>query len=61
MHDHNIINYNEIFKYQNVECNAHLLRDFKKVADDTGCDIYQKLIKLIQNTIKKRKKLIEAG
>lgn len=61
MHDHNIINYNEIFKHQNVECNAHLLRDFKKVANDTGGDIYQKLIKLIQNTIKKRKKLIEAG
>ena len=46
MHDHNIINYNEIFKYQNIECNAHLLRDFKKVANDTGCDIYQKLIKV---------------
>ena len=36
MHDHNIVNYNKQFAFQNIECNIHLERDLQKLADDTG-------------------------
>ena len=35
MHDHNTINYNEKFRFENIECNQHLQRDCQKNADDT--------------------------
>lgn len=34
MHDHNKVNYNELFSFQNIECNQHLERDLQKVTDD---------------------------
>lgn len=34
MHDHNIINYNDDYVFQNAECCVHLLRDLKKVDDN---------------------------
>ena len=30
MHDHNKVNYNERFFFNNIECNQHLQRDLKK-------------------------------
>lgn len=36
MHDHNMVNYNLAFQFQNLECNQHLERDAQKNADDTG-------------------------
>ncbi len=36
MHDHNTVNYNPAFHFQNLECNQHLERDSQKNADDTG-------------------------
>lgn len=34
VHDHNIINYNDDYEFQNAECCVHLLRDLKKVVDN---------------------------
>ena len=34
MHDHNKVNYNEAYSFNNIECNAHLLRDLQKIADN---------------------------
>lgn len=34
VHDHNVVNYNDDYEFQNAECCAHLLRDLKKVVDN---------------------------
>ena len=31
IHDHVLLNYNEKYKFQNAECNEHILRYFKKI------------------------------
>lgn len=36
MHDHNKVNYNKDYRFQNIECNVHLLRDLQKVTDNLG-------------------------
>lgn len=36
VHDHNKVNYNDDYEFQNVECCVHLLRDLKKVIDNLG-------------------------
>ena len=35
MHDHNTINYNNKYSFENIECNQHLQRDCQKKTDDT--------------------------
>lgn len=35
MHDHNTVNYNEKYSFENIECNQHLQRDCQKNTDDT--------------------------
>lgn len=55
MHDHNRLNYNEKFFYQNLECNQHLQRDLQKTSDDTGHTWSAVLKKLISRTIHDRK------
>lgn len=55
MHDHNKVNYNERFFFNNIECNQHLQRDLKKNAEDTGHEEPLELKKLISKTIHKRK------
>ena len=42
MHDHNTVNYNKKFCYENIECNQHLQRDCQKNTDDTGHDWSEK-------------------
>jgi transcription elongation factor Elf1 len=59
MHDHNKVNYNEKFVFQNLECIAHLQRQLQKIADETGHQILLKIKGMISSTIKERKKLIE--
>lgn len=61
MHDHNSINYNDRFSFQNIECNAHLQRDLQKIADETGHAEPKKLKELISATIKDRNDLISNG
>ena len=36
MHDHNPVNYNPAFHFQNLECDQHMERDCQKNSDDTG-------------------------
>lgn len=62
MHDHNRVNYNERFSYQNIECNQHLERDLQKISDDNPTHTWSaKLKKLISTSIKARKDLIIGG
>lgn len=61
MHDHNRVNYNERFSFENIECNQHLERDLQKVADDNPEHTWSKKMKaLISLTIKERKAAIAA-
>ena len=62
MHDHNKVNYNKMFSFENIECMAHLNRDLQKVIDDNPTHSWAiKLKELIAETIKNRKALIEQG
>lgn len=61
MHDHNSINYNGDYHFQNIECNAHLLRDIQKVADITSHRWPGALKALIQTALHDRKLLIGKG
>jgi hypothetical protein len=58
MHDHNKVNYNEKYCFQNLECNQHLQRDLQKNTDDTRHPELLGLKELISKTIKDRKDLI---
>lgn len=56
MHDHNIVNYNERFCFENIECIQHLERDLQKSADDNPEHTWAKKMKeTISLWIKKRK------
>lgn len=62
MHDHNKVNYNEKFSFENLECNQHLERDIQKVADDNPDHSWSQDMKsLISLTIKERKDAIAQG
>ena len=61
MHDHNKVNYNDKYSFDNIECNQHLQRDCQKNSDDT-CHNWSKDLKdLISSTIKDRKDAIDRG
>lgn len=57
MHDHNKINYK--YFYQNIECNAHLIRDLEKCIDNTQHEWCNKFKNLIQKIISDRYKYLE--
>lgn len=61
VHDHNKVNYNDDYSFQNAECNEHLLRDLKKVQDNLGHKWASDLAKLLADTNKERESLIEEG
>ncbi|MCD7955829.1 MAG: transposase, partial [Lachnospiraceae bacterium] len=62
MHDHNTVNYNERFCFENIECMQHLERDLQKSADDNPDHTWAKDLKeTISVWIKKRKDYIEQG
>ena len=62
MHDHNKVNYNERFSFQNIECCQHLQRDLQKIADDNPDHTWAGKLKThISSAIKKRKDLILKG
>ena len=54
MHDHNTVNYNPLFHFQNLECDQHLERDGQKNADDTGHEWSLDLKEHIASTIHDR-------
>ena len=61
MHDHNTVNYNDDFHFQNIECNEHLSRDLQALIDDSGHSWCEGLKKLIQKAEHDRKQLMEKG
>ena len=61
MHDHNTLNYNKKFSFENIECNQHLERDCQKNSDDTSHEWSTNLKTLIGTTIKERNKAIQNG
>jgi hypothetical protein len=61
MHDHNTVNYNQKYSFQNIECNQHLQRDCQKNSDDTCHEWSNDLKEHISNTIKDRKDAIARG
>ena len=61
MHDHNTVNYNEKYSFENIECNQHLQRDCQKNSDDTCHKWSGSLKELISSTIKDRNDAINRG
>lgn len=61
MHDHNSINYNKKFCFENIECVQHLERDCQKNSDETGHTWSTDVKKLIGKTIKERKEAAAQG
>ena len=61
MHDHNKVNYNALFCFVNLECNAHLQRDLQKRADETGHMVLIEIKDLISQTMKDRNDLLMEG
>lgn len=59
MHDHNTINYNDDFQFQNIECNEHLSRDLQSLIDDSGHSWCKELKEMIQKAEHDRKLLME--
>ena len=47
VHDHNKINYNGEYEFQNAECCAHLLRALKKVVDNLSHEWAKQMIELL--------------
>jgi transcription elongation factor Elf1 len=61
MHDHNKVNYNEKYRFLNIECNQHLQRDCQKNTGDTVHEWSDELKRLISQTIKDRKDIMVQG
>lgn len=61
MHDHNTLNYNKKFHYENIECCQHLERDLQKNSDDTRHVWSGRLKKLIGKAIKDRHDRMQQG
>ncbi len=61
MHDHNTVNYNKKYSFENIECSQHLQRDCQKNSDDTCHKWSGDLKNLISLTIKERKDAIDRG
>lgn len=61
MHDHNILNYNKKFHYENIECCQHLERDLQKNSDDTKHIWSTEIKKLTGKAIKDRNERMAQG
>ena len=61
MHDHNTINYNDKYSFENIECNQHLQRDCQKNTDDTCHQWSDDLKERIGKAIKDRNDSIARG
>lgn len=58
-HDHNKVNYNDDYYFQNAECNRHLISDLQKVIDNLNHKWAKNLIKLLTSMNKRRNWLIK--
>lgn len=61
MHDHNTVNYNSKYHFENIECNQHLQRDCQKNTDNTCHKWSSGLKEFIGHTIKERNAVIAGG
>lgn len=61
VHDHNTINYNEDYEFQNAECCVHLIRDLEKLKEESNHEWVNELIVLLKETNQERKKYISQG
>lgn len=61
VHDHNTINYNDEYEFQNAECCVHLIRDLEKIKENLNRGWAEDLIVLLKDTNQERKKYISAG
>lgn len=59
MHDHLLLNYNENYVFENVECMIHLIRRLKKMKQDTHHEIYQKMIHFLSEINQERNKKLK--
>lgn len=58
VHDHNIVNYNDEYEFQNAECCVHLIRDLQKVIDNLHHEWAENMIRLIVDSYKKRESIL---
>ena len=61
MHDHNRVNYNKDYSFQNIECNVHLLRDLQKTTDNLQHEWSAMLKELLEKTNEERNQKIAEG
>ena len=61
MHDHNTVNYNSKFHFENLECNQHLQRDCQKNTDNTCHKWSADMKEHIGRTIRQRAEAINRG
>ena len=61
VHDHNTINYNDDYDFQNAECCVHLIRDLQKVYEELKHEWAKELITLLKTTNQNRNGYIEQG
>lgn len=61
MHDHVLVNYNEEYQFDNVECLVHVIRRMKKMYENTKHEIYKEMITLLSQTNKDRNAMLKTG
>lgn len=61
MHDHIKHNYNKIYKFSNLECNAHITRKLESITQTVYHDWSREMKNLIELTYLKRKENIRKG
>ena len=59
MHDHLLHNYCDDYKYQNIECNAHITRKLEGITQNAKHKWSDKMKDLLENTLNKRKENIK--
>ena len=59
VHDHNVLNYNDEYDFQNAECCIHLIRDLNKLSLDLGHKWSKDLVTLLKKVNVERKQYIE--
>ena len=58
MHDHLLHNYCDDYKYQNIECNAHITRKLEGITQNAKHNWSDEMKKLLESTLEKRKQYI---
>ena len=61
VHDHNTVNYNDDYDFQNAECCVHLIRDLRKVEEALNHEWTKELITLLKEANQKRNEYINQG